>query len=65
MKMFYIPGLGRRSAAPADAETMAEWSRDPLSHPALSNMSPRELADLPLGRRLATARNGDAAPRAC
>ena len=28
------------------------WLRDPLSHPALSDMSPHDLADLPLERSL-------------
>ncbi|WP_309083253.1 hypothetical protein [Chelativorans sp.] len=31
--------------AAGDAE---QWRRDPLSHPALAVMSPREIADLPL-----------------
>ncbi len=48
--MFYIPRLRRKASRPIDAETMAVWRGDPLSHPALSAMNERELADLPLGR---------------
>lgn len=29
----------------------AEWRRDPLSHPALQAMTPRELGDLPFDPR--------------
>jgi len=45
---------GRHAAArTARQERQARaWLRDPLSHPALTDMSPRELADLPLERSL-------------
>lgn len=34
------------------ARPVAGWDRtDPLSHPAIARMTPRELADLPLNRR--------------
>ena len=33
-----------------DLQRRAEWSRDPLAHPALETMSERELADLPFTR---------------
>jgi len=48
MKMVFISALRRKVSGPVDAETMATWRRDPLSHPALSGMDERELADLPL-----------------
>jgi hypothetical protein len=43
--------LGQAVFEPADAPFESQtWWRDPLSHPALSTMSPRELADLPFNR---------------
>jgi hypothetical protein len=47
--------LARQHAAARAARQERQasaWRRDPLSHPALSDMSPRELADLPLERSL-------------
>lgn len=51
---------------PGRAEMLSEddeaaWLRDPLSHPELENMSPRELADLPFNRGYRLA----ACPRRC
>lgn len=47
-----IPALGRVLFEPAEtASEGQDWWRDPLSHPALAAMSPRELADLPFNRR--------------
>jgi len=40
-------GLSASADRPADEE---DWRRDPLTHPALAAMSPRELADLPFDR---------------
>lgn len=65
MKKFFIPRLGRRASRPLDAETVAAWQRDPLSHPALSVMGERELADLPLGRPRFAAPGCTAAASAC
>lgn len=50
MKIFSLFDLHRR--LPLQSEDMlsaedAGWSRDPLSHPAIEQMSQRELADLP------------------
>jgi hypothetical protein len=47
--------LARQHAAAKAARQERQvraWLRDPLSHPALSAMSPHELADLPLDRNL-------------
>lgn len=33
-----------------DVERRSAWLRDPLSHPAIEQMSQRELADLPFRR---------------
>lgn len=47
--------LARRSAATKAARQERQrraWARDPLSHPALSGMTPHQLADLPLERAL-------------
>jgi uncharacterized protein YjiS (DUF1127 family) len=47
--------LARRHAAATAARRQRQaraWRRDPLSHPALSDMSPHQLADLPLERGL-------------
>lgn len=52
MKFFsMIPALGR-SLLDADetADDADDFRRDPLSHPAISAMSMRELADLPFNR---------------
>lgn len=35
-----------------------EWLHDPLSHPALRNMTPDQLADLPFERGIATRGEG-------
>lgn len=35
----------QRNALPCGA---SDWRHDPLGHPALTRMSPRELADLPM-----------------
>ncbi|MEQ1951050.1 hypothetical protein [Mesorhizobium sp. CN2-181] len=53
MKFLSIIGaLGRMLFEPADTPSESQtWWRDPLSHPALAAMSPRELADLPFNRR--------------
>jgi hypothetical protein len=52
MKFFsMLPALGRRWLEPVDPDTEDEdWRCDPLAHPALEAMSPRELADLPFDR---------------
>lgn len=43
----------RADAKAARAERQRRvWARDPLSHPALSRMTPHQLADLPLERNL-------------
>ncbi len=44
MKLFMRRHMTAKSAGSYDR-------RDPLSHPAIVRMSPRELADLPLNRR--------------
>lgn len=46
----------RRARASRRLFTEARYVSDPLSHPALRNMSPRELADLPFGRDAASGR---------
>ena len=52
MKIFsIIPMLGRSLLASSDRTADEDdWRRDPLAHPALAAMSPRELADLPFDR---------------
>ena len=40
----------RRAGASHRLFAEARYVSDPLSHPALRAMSPRELADLPFGR---------------
>jgi hypothetical protein len=60
MKMIYILELLGVISPCIDRETAAAWRRDPLSHPALMNMSERELADLPLGKPRFAARSGEA-----
>lgn len=43
--------FGQGVFEPADASSQSQtWRHDPLSHPALAAMSPRELADLPFNR---------------
>ncbi|KAB2951496.1 MAG: hypothetical protein F9K19_18715 [Rhizobiaceae bacterium] len=58
--MFYIPRFRRTACRPADAEMLAAWRRDPLSHPVLSAMNERELADLPLGHQRINLRSCEA-----
>ena len=60
MKMIYILELLRATSPRIDQEAVVSWRRDPLSHPALMNMSERELADLPLGKPRFAARSGEA-----
>ncbi len=62
MKIFFIPRLRRRTLRPLDAEAVAAWRRDPLSHPALNAMSERELADLPLAQPRFVAKSCEAGP---
>lgn len=57
MKMLYILKLFGAASPRTDQEAAAAWRCDPLSHPALRNMSERELADLPLGRPWFAARS--------
>lgn len=64
MKMIFIPSLRWRAARQVDAETMAAWRRDPMSHPVLRSMDERELADLPFGQARFTA-TGLAPETAC
>ena len=46
-----VKTLGQALFEPADTPSESQnWWRDPLSHPALAAMSPRELADLPFNR---------------
>ena len=56
-------------SAPAHTQASAstpDWLRDPLSHPVLDQMTPDELADLPLGRvRFDDNRNRSASDRLC
>jgi hypothetical protein len=40
----------RRASASRRLFTEARYISDPLSHPELRGMSPRELADIPFGR---------------
>jgi len=47
LKKLPLTWLYRRQRRVPDAE---QWRRDPLSHPALSRMTPHELADLPFNR---------------
>ncbi len=60
--MFYIPRFRRTAYRPADAEMLAAWRRDPLSHPVLSTMNERELADLPLAQPRFAAKSCEAGP---
>jgi hypothetical protein len=47
-----VKALGQLLFEPADGPSESQdWWRDPLSHPAVAVMSPRELADLPFNRR--------------
>jgi hypothetical protein len=61
MKFFsIIPALGRNLFEPVDDRSVGDeqdWRRDPLSHPVLEAMSPRELADLPFDRRYRLGRD--------
>ncbi|PSJ62584.1 hypothetical protein [Kumtagia ephedrae] len=53
MKFFSrIPAVGRILFEPAEPEFAGDedWRRDPIAHPVLAAMSPRELADLPFDR---------------
>ncbi|HZH12108.1 MAG TPA: hypothetical protein VEZ24_17285 [Microvirga sp.] len=43
-------------------ENREEWLHDPLSHPALRNMTPDQLADLPFDRGIATQGEGAVLP---
>lgn len=46
-----LKALGQGVFEPADTPSESQtWRLDPLSHPALAAMSPRELADLPFNR---------------
>ncbi len=56
LKIFFA--VMRRFAAafeprpfPCEADPAGAW-RDPLSHPALARMDPRQLADLPLSNKV-------------
>lgn len=60
MKLVYIRKLLRAISPRIDREAAVSWWRDPLSHPALTNMSERELADLPLGQPRFAARSAEA-----
>jgi len=59
MKIFSIAMrwlLTRATVLPDDEEV--DWTEDPLSHPALRNMSARDLADLPFNRGCRQADRG-------
>ena len=45
LKIFSI--LDQLLPVPADDDTPANWSRDPLRHPDIARMDARELGDLP------------------
>jgi hypothetical protein len=63
LKIFSI--LDRLLPAPADDDTQASWSRDPLRHPDIARMDTRELGDLPFpgnSVRLAPRQPGGACP---
>ncbi len=49
LKIFSI--LDQLLPAPADDDTPANWSRDPLRHPDIARMDARELGDLPFPGR--------------
>lgn len=59
MKLFYgiRASWPKSHAARKFAPTAGAFADDPLSHPAIARMSPRELADLPLGRTTTHCRN--------
>lgn len=48
MKFFSILERLLEPRRPPRDNTAEGWRRDPLSHPAIEAMSPRERADLPL-----------------
>ena len=58
MKLFY--GIKapwpRMRAAGSEATASSALADDPLSHPAIARMSPRELADLPFGHGVSKRR---------
>ena len=46
-----VEAVGQVLLEPADTPSESQsWWRDPLSHPQIAAMSPRELADLPFNR---------------
>ncbi|WP_299407213.1 hypothetical protein [uncultured Roseobacter sp.] len=45
IRTFHLRSFWRQDAKTEAAQ--AQWKRDPLSHPALRQMSKRELSDLP------------------
>jgi len=55
MKIFFLIralwGNAGPRADPRDDEPVADWQRDPLSHPALEIMGLDQLADLPFDPR--------------
>jgi hypothetical protein len=57
--MFEIFWKLKRSDTELATERRAD-ANDPLAHPAIERMSERELADLPLGARLAAVRSAPA-----
>ena len=46
-----VEAVGHALFEPADTPSESQsWWRDPLAHPDIAAMSPRELADLPFNR---------------
>lgn len=47
-----VKTMGQMLFEPVDTPSESQaWWRDPLAHPAIAAISPRELADLPFNRR--------------